>query len=281
MAISLRQSGHLLLIYLWPQRSRVFCPAITLLSSIALQLINPQILRDFIDAAVEGASGQTLIQTALIFLVIALLTQGTTLAATYFSELVAWTATNALRVDLAAHCLRLDMSFHKNSTSGELVERVDGDVNTLSRFFSEFILYVISNLILLVGILIVLWFTDWRAGLGLTAFTLLALALLLCLQSIALTSWIEYRQINASFYGFLSEHLAATEDLRANGAIDYVMQCFYRLLQRWLPSFHEARWGGTLLWSSTTGQFAIGNAIALGSGLTCGVARQFRSARST
>jgi ATP-binding cassette subfamily B protein/ATP-binding cassette subfamily C protein len=261
-----RQYWKLFATYLQFQRSRVFWLSVTLLGSIALQLINPQILRDFIDAAVAGASAQTLLQTAMLFLAIALLTQGTTLAATYLSERVAWTATNALRLDLTAHCLRLDLSFHKNSTSGELVERVDGDVNTLSRFFSEFILYVISNLILLLGILVVLWFTDWRAGLSLTAFTLLAIALLLRLQSIALTSWIEYRQINANFFGFLSEHLAATEDLRANGAIDYVMKRFYQLLQRWLPLFHRARWGGTLLWSSTAGLFAVGNAIALSIG---------------
>ena len=42
-----------------------------------------------------------------------------------------------LRADLARHCLRLDLPFHKTHTPGELIERVDGDVATLGTFFSQ------------------------------------------------------------------------------------------------------------------------------------------------
>ena len=42
----------------------------------------------------------------------------------------------ALRADLAEHCLYLDMSFHNARTPGEMIERVDGDVNVLANFFS-------------------------------------------------------------------------------------------------------------------------------------------------
>jgi len=34
-----------------------------------------------------------------------------------------------------AHLLRLDASFHASKTPGEFIERVDGDVGTLARFF--------------------------------------------------------------------------------------------------------------------------------------------------
>ena len=43
-------------------------------------------------------------------------------------ENVAWTATNALREEMARHCLNLDMSYHNNISPGELIERIDGDV---------------------------------------------------------------------------------------------------------------------------------------------------------
>ncbi|WP_202924761.1 hypothetical protein [Myxacorys almedinensis] len=77
MPIPLQQYGTLLAGYLKPQQGRVISLAIALLSSIALQIINPQILGYFIDTAVQGGS-----QQALLTATIALLTQATAIAAT-------------------------------------------------------------------------------------------------------------------------------------------------------------------------------------------------------
>ncbi|MGI0484058.1 ABC transporter ATP-binding protein [Pantanalinema rosaneae CENA516] len=263
MPIPLQQYRSLLANYLQPQRGRVIGLAIALLSSIALQIINPQILGYFIDTAVAGGAQHTLLLSALTFTAIALLTQVFAVAATYLGETVAWTATNALRIDLAAHCLQLDLSFHKAHTPGELLERVDGDVNALSRFFSQLVIHVLGNSLLLVGILVVLWFENQFAGLCLTVFAVVALALLLGLRSLAISPWAKYRQISAEFYGTLGEHIVGREDIRANGAVGYVMHRFFALLQQWLPVYQQARFASTVLWFSSVGLFTIGNAIAL------------------
>src|SRR5205814_6289858 len=105
--------------------------------------------------------------------------------ATYCSERIAWTATNALRSDLALHCLRLDLSFHKSRTPGELIERIDGDVTALANFFSQFVIQILGSLLLLVGVLIALWTVDWRAGAALTLFALVTLGAMLGLRTIA------------------------------------------------------------------------------------------------
>ena len=67
-----------------------------------------------------------------------------------------WTATNEMRAVLAAHVLDLDLSFHKTITPGELIERIDGDVTVLSNFFSRFVLQIVGNALLLVGVMVVL-----------------------------------------------------------------------------------------------------------------------------
>ena len=108
----------------------------------------------------------------------ALVQQLLTVAATYMSENVGWTATNALRADLLAHCLGLDMAFHKAHTPGELIERMDGDVTALANFFSQFVILVLGNVLLLIGVLALLFREDWRVGAALTLFALLALAVL-------------------------------------------------------------------------------------------------------
>jgi ATP-binding cassette subfamily B protein/ATP-binding cassette subfamily C protein len=138
-----------------------------------------------------------------------------------------------------------------------------GDVNMLSRFFSQLVIHILGNSLLLVGILLILWFENALAGLCLTLFALLALAVLLGLRLIAIAPWAEYRQISAEFYGTLGEQIAGRADLRANGGVGYIMHRFFTLLQRWLPVYQKARFTSTILWFSSVGLFTIGNAIAL------------------
>ncbi|MEH2088167.1 ABC transporter ATP-binding protein [Nostoc sp.] len=266
MKIGLQQYWNLLVDYLQPQKWRVVKFAIALLASIGLQLINPQILRYFIDTAAVGGSGKNLLFAALLFIGVALITQLITIAATYYGENLAWRATNALRADLVEHCLRLDLSFHKLSTPGELLERVDGDVQTLSQFFSNFTVYILGNLLLMLGVIVILFAEDWRAGIAIGFFTLTALSTLIRLRSIAVPHWGSYRQISADFFGFVGEQLAGIEDVRANGARSYVMQRFHQILQGWLPIFHKARFASTILWGTTNGIFTLGTAIALSVG---------------
>ena len=181
-----------------------------LLTSIGLQLANPQVLRYFIDTATGGGTAPSLMVAALLFIGIALTNQAVSIYARYLSENVAWTATNQLRTDLVAHCLTLDMAYHKEHTSGELIERIDGDVNVLSNFFSKFVVYLLGNVILMVGVLLLLFQIDWRVGLAVSIFAFLALFTLVRIRARAVQYWVAERQMNAHFYGFLSEQLAGT-----------------------------------------------------------------------
>ena len=166
----------------WP---KVFVLAMLLLGSIGLQLINPQLVRRFIDAAQAGSPTQTLLRLALLFLGAAFLNYLLTLALTYLSEDVGWRTTNALRTDLAAHCLRLDMRFHQQYTPGALIERIDGDVGQLARFFAQLFLRLVSNGLLLLGILLVLAWEDWRLMAGFLGFLLGAFWILFRLRDFA------------------------------------------------------------------------------------------------
>ena len=66
---------YLLVDYLRPQRLKVVWLALLVLAGIGLQLINPQILRYFIDTAITGDTSANLIGIALLFLGIGLLNQ--------------------------------------------------------------------------------------------------------------------------------------------------------------------------------------------------------------
>lgn len=250
--------------YLRPQRKSMVVLGILLIGGIVMQLINPQIIRYFIDTAQTQESSSPLIYAALLFIGVSLLHQGLTVAATYIGETVGWIATNKLRGDVAAHCMKLDMSFHKAHTSGAIIERVDGDINNLANFFSNFVVSLLSNLLLVVGMLILLFREGWVIGLSMTVFVIFAIYIIQYIRKFAVPHWGNMRQMSSRFYGFLGEHLEGTEDTRANGASNYVMHRFYMMLKEWLPLRVKAFLGWASMWITTLIIFTIGNAVAFG-----------------
>jgi ABC-type multidrug transport system fused ATPase/permease subunit len=94
---------------------------------------------------------------------------------TYVVQYLGWTVTNNIRLDLIVHCLGLDMNFHKTHSPGEMIERIDGDVGQLATFFSNFITNLLGNVLMLLGMMIVLLFIDWRIGLALVGLVVLSI----------------------------------------------------------------------------------------------------------
>jgi ABC-type multidrug transport system fused ATPase/permease subunit len=236
--------------------------AVILCGTICVQVITPLVTSYFIDQATSGGDLRSLIVLALLTMGLALAGQGLAVAETYVAENVSWAATNALRADLVVHLLRLDATFHTAHTPGELIERVDGDVATLARFFSRFVVYVLGNGILLVGVLGLLYHVDWRVGLGMSAFVVLALIAMLRIRTVAAPSWGAERQASADFYGFLGEYLAGLQDIRSSGAGAFVLRRCAEVMRSWLAVTRKAQMWGYSLGATSLGLFALGTAAA-------------------
>ncbi len=257
---------RLLVTYLKPRWLSVALLTILLMSNIALQLINPQVIRRFIDSAQAGSPLSVLLLAAGLFIAIAFIQRAVAFSSTYTAENLGWTATNALRADLALHCLRLDMSFHKTHTPGELIERIDSDVTTLANLFSQFVIQVLGNALLIAGVLLLLWREDWRAGIVLTFYSILTFVILRLLQNVAVKQWASERRANAGFYSFLEEHLTGMEDIRAAGAESYVTRLLFSFLRRLLETHRRARLVSNLTFFSTNFLYVIGYTVGLAMG---------------
>jgi len=263
MNIPLSSYFALLKRYLQPQRGRVIALALAILIGIGLEVAAPQVVRAFIDHTLAGAPVASLVGLALGFIALMLSRQAATLLSTWLGESVGWTATNALRADLALHCLTADMSFHNARTPGELVERIDGDVTALASFFSQLAIKVIGNLLLLLAVVLALFREDWRVGIALTLFAAAALWGLIRLRALAVPYWLRVRARAAQFAGFVSERLGGIEDIRGLGALPYTMRQFHALLREWMPHQIKAGMMSMLTWSITVLVFAIGSAVSL------------------
>ncbi len=261
--ITFAEYARFLARYLRKRLPQVILLAVALFSGIGLQLINPQILRIFIDTATAGGSMTALTRMALAFIAIAIVQQLITILVVYITENLGWAATNDLRLELARHTLGLDMSFHTSHTPGEMIERIDGDVMALSNFFSRFIVEIFGNIILVFGILVLLMREDWRVSLSLAAFVAITIAVLLRLANIAVASWEKERQASATLFGFLEERISGTEDIRSNNAGEYVLSRFYRITRDLMQKTIQAGLRFNILLNTTWILFAVGNAVAI------------------
>ena len=265
--VPFRQYAALLSQYLKPQWIRVTLLAFFMFTGIGLGLLNPQILRYFIDTAEAGGETRSLIIAGIVFFAIGLLGQVVMLINTYLGQDVGWRATNQMRGDLAHHCLHLDMSFHHERTPGVMVERVDGDTAALSNFFSEFILQVIGSLLFLAGVLILVAREDWRIGLALTGFVVIAIIVYNLTRNIAVPIYTAEREGYSRLFGFLEERLTGIEDLRTNGGIDYTMDRFYDVNRDVYDRAVKAHVMGEVLQTISGVLFALGIALTMGMGI--------------
>ena len=135
--VEFRQYRELLYTYFWPQRRHVALLVVLVLLDNGLQLLGPRLLGQFVDVAIHAGEATTLQRLGILYLVVMICRQAARMFATYFGETVGWRAANELRFDLARHTMALDMSFHKQQNPGIMLERIDGDVSSLNRFFRK------------------------------------------------------------------------------------------------------------------------------------------------
>jgi len=214
--------------------------ALFLLLTVGLQLGAPLILRAFLDAVSAQASWATIFRFAIFYIVAAFTLRGARAAENYVAELVAWKATNALRIDLVRHCLALDLSFHLTHTPGELIERVDGDVSMLNNFFSRFVLVLLTNGLIVLGVIGILATIDWRMGLLLAGYATLYVAALFWLNLGTVSNFVKSLEAEATLFGFLEERLHGIEDLRSSGATGYVLRQLTKLMRQRLVTQQHA-----------------------------------------
>jgi ATP-binding cassette, subfamily B, bacterial len=250
-----------LAMYLRPHRPRLVLLGVLFVGGTFLQLANPLIAKSIIDRAAAGAAFDSLVSLAGIFLAVAVLAQVAAVAETFVAEDLGWRTTNALRVDLTHHVLRLDHAFHTEHPPGELVERIDGDVSAIAAFFARFVVYVLGSAAFLVGVLALLWREDARIGALLTAVAVVALLYLLRGGRFVARRSRAAREVEGELSSYLEERLTGLVDIKANGADGFVAHGLdTRLAERHRAGRHAIL--GASLYASAVYTFLVAGTAA-------------------
>jgi ABC-type multidrug transport system fused ATPase/permease subunit len=257
-------SGRLLLAELRDERRGLVGLTVLLVVAVGLPVVAQLQLGRFVDRASDGADAAALTRIALVFGAMLLVANALQLVVTWRAVRLAWRIGNRLRVDLCRHALALDLAWHGEHSAGEVIERVDGDIDAVTRFTSTAVLQVVGNATVLVGVAATAVVVEWRAGLVLLATVGVAVAVLLRLRAVAVPHHDHEREVLAQLYGDLEDRLGGLEDLRANGAGAWAVDRMHRHSARWWRAARRAALRAEGAYASTGITFAVGTAVTLG-----------------
>lgn len=231
-----------------------------------LSLAAPLVVRTIVDATVDGTDGARIRALALIFLAIVVAGQGATIWVARAATQTAWGTTNRLRMDMVAHVLGLDHEFHRRHSPGELISRVDGDVTYVSDFLGKVLPKALGALLVVTGMLGVLVVIDWRLGLAMALYLVVAFWFVLRGRHRSVAEAADEMGANAKLYGGIEERLNAVEDIRSNGAGDHAMWRFVEDSAGVMDSSIRRQAAYMGMWWSVQGALTVGTAIALAGG---------------
>lgn len=77
--------------------------------------------------------------------------------------------TAAIRLQLFSHIQNLPQSYHDYSETGELLTRLTGDINLLQDLMVETLIRLISQFVIIIGMLVMVFALDWQLALVIVA----------------------------------------------------------------------------------------------------------------
>ena len=157
------------------QRRIIAGGSVALIAEVLLRLLEPWPLKLIIDTVAQpvGVEPTTVPENPQLLLLIAALGVVALTAlralASYVSTVAFALAGNRIltdvRAELYAHLQRLSLAFHTASRSGDLVNRITGDIGRLQEITVTAALPLIGNIVTFVGMFAVMAWLDWQLAL--------------------------------------------------------------------------------------------------------------------
>lgn len=149
-----------------PYRTQLLFAVIGVLAFTGTQLAVPIVIQRTIDNALVGSGAGTRVLTAvsLAFFGVVLLNYGANFLQEFLSARLAQRVLFDLRRAMFGHLQRISLSFMDKTEVGRLMSRLQGDVQALQNFLEQSI-FVVGDIVLLLGIVVVLLSMNIQLGL--------------------------------------------------------------------------------------------------------------------
>jgi ABC-type bacteriocin/lantibiotic exporter with double-glycine peptidase domain len=149
-------------IYLKPYWRKELILLLLIILASTGALVSPYVLKIIIDTVFPVHDYLLLIQILLILLSINILRLGINYLSDYLFVWVGNNITRDIRMDLFKHLLQLPISFYNKNKTGDLVHRVDSEVNSIQSILTGTVIRLINSTCSIIGLTVMLCVLNWR-----------------------------------------------------------------------------------------------------------------------
>jgi len=211
----------------------------------------------FDDIFVGGQTGSIWIVGLIIFAIF--LTRAVTaLAQRVIMKNISEKSAAAMRSDLMDHLMGLDTAFHQDHPPGQLIERVQEDVQALGTTWTALITGLARDLVAVIGLFSVAAFIDWRwmviALVGIPVVVLPSFALQTFVRRKALAA----RQVSGDMSTRLDEVFHGIAQIKLNSLEAYQSNRYAALMRRRVNTESEATLGQGMISSTVDVMAGLG-----------------------
>jgi len=202
--------------YLKPHRWKMIAALFLTLMESGLTLLTPYLMKVSIDQYIIPADFPGLVRIVIIIVVVFVGLFFVSASQRYVVSLVGQRMLATVRSDLFRHLQRLQQGYHDRTIVGVTVSRVINDVAEINELFSQGIITLIGDFLVLIGIIVVM----------LTMSPKLALITFIVLPLMVIATWWFSRQAKKAFRETRSKVAAVVGDLAEDLSGMRVIQAF-------------------------------------------------------
>ena len=255
--------GSFLLKYLKGQRKSMILLAVFFIANILLQIALPQVLSCFIDSAKSGKSIGFITFIVLIYLGTIIVKMAAGVCESYLAQRFGWKITNSFRKDVLEQFLKIDMEHHEKWTSGEVITRLDEDVEGLFSYFYILIFKLAGSTLLMVGVLTALAFKNIIIALAMFIMCVISVWIFKTIQDYGMKLYVKRSEAISKFNGIVKEKVDNIIEVRTNGAEKYALHNIKEAMKKRFKESLPANMMYSKLWSASTIIDASATVLAL------------------
>lgn len=193
--------------YSKPYRLQFYTIVVFTVSIALLSIAKPLVVQYAIDNYVQNKDKAGLLQMMMLLLGLLFIHGIISYLNTWIAGKLGQAVIRDLRNELFSHLLKFKISFFDHTPIGRVVTRVVSDIESLANIFSEGLAGIVSDLLLIVAILVIMFYTDWLLTLcSLGALPLLLFSTYVFKEKIKAT-FNKVRTAVANLNSFVQEHI--------------------------------------------------------------------------
>lgn len=209
-----------LYVFVQPYKNRFYQLIGIILLNAVIAPLTPLLIKYTIDTPIANGDYALLTRMLIIMLVVLVVQSGAQFLNTYMSGWLGQYIIRDIRVQLYQKIISLRLKFFDQTPIGRLVTRTISDVETLSNVFSDGMAAIAGDILQLVLIIAVMFYTDWKLSLISLSMIPLMLFCTYVFKEKIKDSFNEVRAAVSNLNSFVQEHITGMSIVQIFGSED-------------------------------------------------------------